>query len=113
MLTVMPVLGQTSDEELIAYYADIPHYRGEDGAFILGNEDAPIKIIEFADFLCPHCQDYHDVMKQIIENHVITGQAKIEYRFFPIIDQNASPFLAVLNECADQQDKFWATHSLI
>jgi len=113
ILTVMPVLGQTSDEELIAYYADIPHYRGEDGAFILGNEDAPIKIIEFADFLCPHCQDYHEVVKQIIENHVLTGQVKIEYRFFPIIDQNASPFLAVLNECADQQDKFWATHSVI
>ncbi len=103
----------TTDAQLIAFYADIPNSRSEDGAFVLGNPDAPITIIEFADFLCPHCQTYHDTIKQLIENYVLTGQVKIEYRFFPIIDQNASPFLAVLNECADQQGKFWATHSLI
>lgn len=102
-----------ADAQLIAFYADIPSSRAEDGAFVLGNPAAPITIIEFADFLCPHCQTYHDTIKQIIERYVMTGQVKIEYRFFPIIDENASPFLAVLNECADQQGKFWATHAML
>jgi protein-disulfide isomerase len=109
----IPDANSVADAQLIAFYADIPSSRGEDGAFILGNPDAPITIIEFADFLCPHCQTYHDTIKQIIETYVVTGQVKIEYRFFPIIDENASPFLAALNECADQQGKFWATHSLL
>ncbi|MCU0481568.1 MAG: DsbA family protein, partial [Anaerolineae bacterium] len=102
------------DAELIAFYAGIPHSRGADGAFILGDVNAPIKIIKFADFLCPHCQTYHqDVVKAFIQNFVVTGQAKFEYRFFPVIDQQASPYLAVLNECANEQDKFWATHVLL
>jgi hypothetical protein len=113
LLGVIPALAQTSDEEMIAFYAEIPHSRGADGAFILGDENLPVKVIEFADFLCPHCQDYHETIRQFIEEFVVTGQAKFEYRFFPIIDQEASPYLAVLNECADQQDKFWATHELI
>jgi len=114
LLGIIPTIAQTTDEELIAFYADIPHSRGADGAFILGDPNAPIKIIEFADFLCPHCQDYHEeAVKAVIQNFVVTGQAKFEYRFFPIIDQEASPYLAVLNECADEQDKFWATHALI
>lgn len=114
MLGIMPTLAQMTDEELIAFYANIPHSRGADGAFILGDVNAPIKIIEFADFLCPHCQDYHEeVVKGFIQNFVVTGQAKFEYRFFPVIDQEASPYLAVLNECADEQDKFWATHVLL
>jgi len=113
LLGMIPAMAQTSDEALIAFYADIPQSRGVDGAFILGDANTPIKIIEFADFLCPHCQDYHETVVEFIEAFVVTGLAKFEYRFFPIIDQEASPYLAVLNECANEQGKFWATHAVI
>src|SRR5215207_4842489 len=32
--------------------------RLSDGGFIIGDPDAPITIVEFADWACPHCQDY-------------------------------------------------------
>ncbi|RMG75650.1 MAG: hypothetical protein D6711_06100 [Chloroflexi bacterium] len=111
----MVVSAQEDDEEVIepqGIYADIPQSRGEDGAFILGDPEAQIVIMEFADFLCPHCQDYHDeVIGDLIEQFVATGQARFEYRFFPIIDQTYSPRLAAVNECAYQQGLFWATHN--
>ena len=36
-------------------YAGIPRDRTEDGAFILGFEEAPVTLVVFEDFLCPHC----------------------------------------------------------
>lgn len=41
----------------------------------LGNPDAPVTIIEYSSFTCPHCATFNQgVYKQIIENHVETGQ---------------------------------------
>ncbi|QCI79904.1 hypothetical protein E6W36_11505 [Hankyongella ginsenosidimutans] len=31
----------------------------KDGGFIMGNPNAPIKLVEFASFTCPHCADFH------------------------------------------------------
>ena len=47
-------------------YSGIPQTRSDDGAFVLGEADAPITIVEFADFLCPHCQTYHATMQKVI-----------------------------------------------
>ncbi|GAB4510133.1 MAG: hypothetical protein OHK0046_06360 [Anaerolineae bacterium] len=94
-------------------YEDIPQSRTEDGAFVIGEPDAPVTVIEFADFLCPHCQDYHEVATEFIETYVATGQAKFEYRFFPIIDENYSSLMAGLNECAGEEGLFWPAHSYL
>jgi len=41
----------------------------------LGNPDAPVTIIEYSSFTCPHCATFNQgVYNQIIENHVDTGQ---------------------------------------
>jgi protein-disulfide isomerase len=61
-------------------FANIPETRMDDGAFVLGEADAPITIIEFADFLCPACQDYKREIDPFIDQYVATGQAKFEYR---------------------------------
>lgn len=96
-------------------YSTIPQSRTEDGAFVLGEPDAPITIVEFADFMCPHCQNYHATVQQIIETYVVTGQAKFEYRFFPIVDANLSPLTARMAECADilKPDNFWHAHDVL
>lgn len=41
----------------------------------LGNPDAPVTIVEYSSFTCPHCANFNQgVYRQIIENHVDTGQ---------------------------------------
>lgn len=96
-------------------YSDIPQSRTEDGAFVLGDPDAPVTIIEFADFLCPHCQDYHATVQEFISEYVVTGQAKFEYRMFPVIDQRLSPLMAQLAECAGTLEggNFWEAHDVL
>ncbi len=96
-------------------YSAIPQSRTEDGAFVLGEPDAPITIVEFADFMCPHCQNYHATVQQIIETYVATGQAKFEYRFFPVVDASLSPLTARMAECADilKPGSFWQAHDVL
>ncbi|MEQ8677418.1 MAG: thioredoxin domain-containing protein [Aggregatilineales bacterium] len=82
-------------------YSSLVQTRTEDGAFIVGNPDAPITIVEFADFMCPHCQAYHSTVSRIMEELVLTGQARFEYRMLPT--QDISPFVGQVAECAADQ----------
>lgn len=50
---------------------------------IYGDPDAPIEIIEYASLTCNHCATFHNnVLPQIKEKYVDTGQAKIVMRSF-------------------------------
>jgi hypothetical protein len=94
-------------------YEGSNQFRGVDGAFTLGDPDAPVTVIEFADYLCGFCQIYHETIKEFIRTFVATGQAKFEYRFMPIIDQNFSPLMSATTECAADQDAFWPTYEVM
>jgi protein-disulfide isomerase len=48
---------------------------------VLGAEDAPVEIIEYASYTCPHCATFHQgVFKNIKEDYVDTGKVKFTYR---------------------------------
>lgn len=115
LLLTAAVYAQDIPADYFARYEDIPHSRAEDGAFVLGDPDAPITIVEFADFMCPHCQTYQTTVHDFIEQHVTTGQAKFEYRLYPIVHPTYSVFAAQIAECTEVQrdGAFWASHDLL
>ena len=46
-----------------------------------GAEDAPIEVIEYASFTCPHCATFHkDVLPKLKANYVETGKARFVFR---------------------------------
>ena len=48
---------------------------------VLGDENAPITMIEYASFTCPHCANFHeDIFKKLKENYVDTGKVKFIHR---------------------------------
>lgn len=79
---------------------DLPIGRAPDGAFTMGFDDAPITIIVFADWYCPHCQNYKPTVDRLIEVYVMTGQARYEHRFFPTAGGEHTVALAKWAECA-------------
>jgi protein-disulfide isomerase len=93
-------------------FAGIPQTMTEDGGHVLGNPDAPVTIVEFADFFCPVCQDYKPTVNRFIEEYVVTGQARFEYRFLPSQASQSSSFAAQIAYCASQQHEggFWPVH---
>jgi len=76
----------------------------------LGNKNAKITIVEFADFRCPFCgRFFQDSEKQIITNYVNTGKAKFVFKHYAFLGQE-SVWAGEAAECAKEQGKFWEYH---
>lgn len=47
----------------------------------IGAEDAPITMIEYASFTCPHCRTFHEnAFKQLKADYIDTGKVKFVFR---------------------------------
>ncbi len=77
-----------------------------------GDPDAPVTILEFADYQCPACGQYAQmVAPQVDERLVQTGRAKYVFYDFPIVSGHPNAFLAArAARCAADQDRFWEYH---
>lgn len=65
---------------------------------VLGKEDAPVTIIEYASLTCDHCKRFHlEILPRLKEAYIDTGKAKIVYRHFPF--EQVGMMAAVLAEC--------------
>lgn len=53
-----------------------------DGGFVMGNPDAPVKVIEFGSFTCPHCREFAEASSAERDAMVETGKMSFEYRAF-------------------------------
>ena len=77
---------------------------------VLGPENAPITIVEFSDYECPYCRQWHEqVYHRLFETY--PDQVRLVYRDFPLfnIHPNAVP-AAEAADCADEQGAFWDYH---
>ncbi len=85
--------------------------RGAHGAeamtqdMVMGDANAPITIIEYASFTCPHCASFHaQTLPGLKKAWIDTGKAKLIFRDFPLDEMafNASK----LARCADENRYF-------
>lgn len=80
---------------------------------IIGDKNAPVTMIEYADFKCPECGKFHsDVGKRIRADYVDTGKVKIEFRPYPVYAADGGKALAG-SYCAWQQSKFPEYHDAL
>ena len=82
---------------------------------VLGDENAPVTLVEFSDFECPFCEAlFTDTLPQIKKDYIDTGKAKLYYRHYPLtsIHPNAQ-IAAEASECANDQGQFWNYHDLL
>jgi protein-disulfide isomerase len=87
---------------------------GPPQGYLMGKVDAPVKILEYADFECPSCAGFAtitepDVRKRIIE----PGLASITYFDFPLTQHRNTVAASNAAACADEQGKFWPMHDRI
>ena len=57
---------------------------------ILGNPNAPIKIVEYSDPSCPYCKMFQTTMLQIMQDYGASGQVAWIYRQFPLDKPDAN-----------------------
>ncbi|MEV7657087.1 DsbA family protein [Streptomyces anulatus] len=85
--------------------------RDADDKLATGRADAPVVLIEYADFKCGYCGKFaRDTEPKLIEKYVKDGTLRIEWRNFPIFGEE-SENAARGAWAAGQQDRFWEFHS--
>lgn len=78
------------------------------GAPFLGRADAPVEIVEFSDFQCPHCARVKPLTEQILLQ--FPDQVKLVFKHFPLsFHEHAQP-AALASMAAQNQGKFWEFH---
>lgn len=75
-----------------------------------GNADAPVMIVEFADFQCPHCKVASGLLDEISKEY--GDKVVVYFKQFPLnADTSMSASIATL--AAHNQGKFWPMHDLV
>lgn len=88
----------------------------DDDPFI-GEENAPVTIVEFSNFQCHYCQEFHaGTLPKIIGDYVDKGLVKFVYRDFPPSSYPQALITAEAAECVDQladDETYFKMHDLI
>lgn len=86
---------------------------------ILGDPNAPVKIVEYSDPSCPYCKVFNATMVQVMDTYGASGKVAWVYRSFPLDKPTANGQILHPNagresqalECAAYvggNEKFWA-----
>jgi len=79
-----------------------------DEAYSLGKDDAPLTLVEFADYQCPYCRKFHfDTLPELRKNYIDTGRLRFVAMDLPLDRHTYATPAAVAALCAGEQHKFW------
>jgi protein-disulfide isomerase len=76
-----------------------------------GLEDAPVLVVEFADYECPYCQRIHPDLKKLQQE--FPGQVAVAFKDFPLPMHRYAGKAAEAARCAAQQGRFWDFHDVL
>jgi protein-disulfide isomerase len=79
---------------------------------VQGPETAPVTLVEYGDFECPHCAAAHVIVKKV--QQIMEDQLRFVFRHFPLsqIHPHAEP-AAEASEAAATQGQFWEMHDVL
>jgi protein-disulfide isomerase len=61
---------------------------------VLGNDDAPVTIVEYASMTCPHCAHVHaTTLPELKTKYIDTGKARLIFREFPFDPRAEAGFM--------------------
>lgn len=78
---------------------------------VKGDENAPIKIVEFIDFQCPACAGGAEYLKEKIKEY--PAAIRVEVKHYPLQMHQHGFLSSRYVECATRQGKFWDFQDLL
>ncbi|MSQ42360.1 MAG: hypothetical protein EXR65_04915 [Dehalococcoidia bacterium] len=80
---------------------------------VLGDPNAPVRIVAYEDFQCPYCRVYTTYTEPaVVREFVETGIASIEFHPLSFLGED-SKRAAEAAECAADQHRFWEFHDVL
>jgi protein-disulfide isomerase len=104
----------TIPAESIARYDGIPQSQTDEGFPQLGAETAPVKVIEYSSFDCPHCMEFHDQVMPTVIDRVRAGE--VQFTYIPLYNWGSitnGQGAARAAVCVAQQGQFWPFHDAL
>jgi|APEBP8051073178_1049388.scaffolds.fasta_scaffold00175_25 protein-disulfide isomerase len=81
---------------------------------VLGRSDAPVTVIEYASFTCPHCAAWHQTVLPALKARFIdTGQVRLVFRDLPTSPEGLSVPAAAMARCAAPEAYFDVAQALM
>ncbi len=78
----------------------------------LGNPDAPVTVIEYASYTCPHCARFHEgQFKQLKTDYIDTGKINFVYR--EVYFDRYGLWASMIARCAGTPESFFGMSDLI
>ncbi|QTC90039.1 DsbA family protein [Brevundimonas goettingensis] len=94
-----------------ALAGDLPPVTAEDR--VLGRADAPVTVVEYASFVCPHCAAWHkEVYPAFKARYIDTGKVKLVYRNLPTSPEDFAMTAAGIARCSRPERFFTVADSL-
>ena len=78
---------------------------------VMGNPDAPVKLVEYASYTCPHCADFSAQASEPLRKMVGTGRLSYEFRSF--LRDPYDLTMALLARCGGAEPFFPLTEQLM
>lgn len=89
----------------------------DDTDYVRGNPNAPIVVIEYSDYDCPFCKNFHDTMNTVMKEFGVGGKVAWTYRQYPIVQLHPNaPRISEAAYCVGDlggTDAFWKFSDLI
>ena len=80
----------------------------------LGNPDAKVALIEFADYQCPYCERFYTQSFGSLKNRFIdSGKVMYVFRDLPAPNRQQALPAAIAARCAGEQGKYYEMQSLL
>jgi protein-disulfide isomerase len=78
------------------------------GWYSIGRADAPVTLVEFADYQCPFCKRFHnDAYAELKKHYIDTGKVRFVSRDLPLDFHPLALKAAEATRCAGDQGKYW------
>jgi protein-disulfide isomerase len=78
----------------------------------IGSKDAPLTIVEFTDYQCTFCQQFHNVTFPVLKRiYIDSGKVRFYVMDLPLVDKHNNALMAAqAARCAGEQGRFWEMH---
>lgn len=85
--------------------------------FIRGNPNAPIVLVEYSDYDCPFCKQFHETMERVMAEYGVDGKVAWVYRQFPLVQLHPNaPRISEAALCVGElggNEAFWTFSDLV
>ena len=80
-------------------------------AYMKGNKEASVILLEYSDFQCPFCGSVQETLRKLMDKY--QDRVAFGYRHFPLAFHQEADESAIASECAREQNKFEELHMLL